>query len=94
MGELALDGRIKGVRGLLPVAAAASRWPVEGLIVPAVNAEEGALADGVPVYPVNTLAEVVEFLVGKLPLAPCRVDVPALFRAAASDDVDFSYNFV
>ena len=90
MGELALDGRVKGVRGLLPVAAAAGRWPVEGLVVPAVNAEEGALADGVPVYPVNTLAEVVEFLVGKHQLPPCRVDVPALFRAAAGDDVDFA----
>lgn len=90
MGELSLDGRVKPVRGLLPVAAAAGRWPAEGLVVPAVNAEEGALVDGLPVYPVNTLKEVVEFLTGQRRLEPCRVDVPALFRAAAGDDVDFA----
>jgi len=86
MGELSLDGRIKPVRGLLPVAAAAPRWPVEGLVVPAVNAEEGALVDGLPVYPVTTLGEVVDFLAAHRRLEPCRVDVPALFRAAAGDD--------
>jgi magnesium chelatase family protein len=90
MGELSLDGRIKPVRGLLPVSAAARRWPVEGLVVPVANAEEGALVDGLPVYPVKTLAEVVEFLTGHRSIEPCRVDVPALFRAAAIDEVDFA----
>jgi magnesium chelatase family protein len=91
MGELSLDGRIKAVRGLLPVAAAARRWPaVEGLVVPAVNAEEGALADSLPVYPVTTLGEVVDFLAGQRRLEPCAVDVAALFRAAAGDEADFS----
>ncbi len=90
MGELSLDGRVKPVRGLLAVASAARRWPVEGLVVPVANAEEGALVDGLPIYPVASLAEVVEFLTGRRNLEPCRVDVPALFRAAAIDEVDFS----
>jgi magnesium chelatase family protein len=63
---------------------------VEGLVVPAVNAEEGALVDGLPVYPVTTQGEVVEFLAAQRRLEPCRVDVPALFRAAAGDEVDFA----
>src|SRR5512139_501369 len=88
MGELSLDGRIKPVRGLLPVAAAAGRWPgVEALVVPASNAEEGALVDGLPVYPVNTLGEVVDFLVAQRRLEPCTVDVGRLFQTAAGDEV-------
>jgi magnesium chelatase family protein len=91
MGELSLDGRIKPVRGLLPVAVAARRWSeVEGLVVPAVNAAEGALADSLPVYPVTTLGEVVDFLAGQRRLEPCTVDVTALFQAAAGDEADFS----
>ncbi len=90
MGELSLDGRVKPVHGLLPVAAAAAGWPVEGLVVPSANAEEAALADGQPVYPVASLAEVVEFLAGERSITPCRVDIPALFRAAPGDDLDFA----
>ncbi len=90
MGELSLDGRIKPVRGMLPVAAAARRWPIEGLLVPATNAEEGALVDGLPVYPVTTLGEVVDFLTAQRRLEPCTVDVDALFAAGSGDDVDFS----
>ncbi|SDE49000.1 YifB family Mg chelatase-like AAA ATPase [Desulfuromonas thiophila] len=62
MGELSLDGRIKPVRGCLAVAVAAADWPVEGLILPAENAAEGAVVGAVPVYGVEDLAQVVEFL--------------------------------
>ncbi len=90
MGELSLDGCIKPVRGVLPVAAAARRWDLDGLILPAANAEEGALADGLPVYPVETLGEVVDFLTGNRPLQPCQVDISTMFGQAVQDDVDFS----
>lgn len=90
MGELSLDGCIKPVRGVLPVAAAARRWDLDGLILPAANAEEGALVDGLPVYPVETLGEVVDFLTGNRPLQPCQVDISTMFGQAVQDDVDFS----
>ena len=90
MGELSLDGRIKTVRGVLPVAAAARRWDLDGLILPAANAEEGALVDGLPVYPVETLGEVVDFLTGNRPLQACQVDISTMFGQAVQDDVDFS----
>jgi len=90
MGELSLDGCIKPGRGVLPVAAAARRWDLDGLILPAANAEEGALVDGLPVYPVETLGEVVDFLTGNRPLQPCQVDISTMFGQAVQDDVDFS----
>nr|WP_320049437.1 YifB family Mg chelatase-like AAA ATPase [uncultured Desulfuromonas sp.] len=62
MGELSLDGRIKPVRGTLPVAAAAKDWNLDGLILPRDNAAEGAAVQGLPVYPVDNLAQVVTFL--------------------------------
>ncbi|MDT8441170.1 MAG: YifB family Mg chelatase-like AAA ATPase [Desulfuromonadales bacterium] len=90
MGELSLDGGIKPARGVLPVAAAARHWDLDGLLVPAANAEEGALVDGHPVYPAQTLGEVVDFLTGNLSLEPCRVDIASLIGDAVPDEVDFA----
>lgn len=90
MGELSLDGCIKPIRGVLPVAAAARRWNLDGLILPSANAEEGALVDGLPVYPVQTLGEVIDFLTGNRVLECCRVDIARLVSESVVDDVDFS----
>ncbi len=90
MGELSLDGSIKSVRGALPVAVAARRWDLDGLILPAANAEEGALVDGLPVYSAGTLGEIVDFMTGNLVLEPCQVDIKSLLGNAARDEVDFA----
>jgi magnesium chelatase family protein len=90
MGELSLDGCIKPVRGVLPVAVAARNWDLDGLILPADNAEEGALVGGQPVYPVNTLGEVVDFLTENRAVEPCRVNIEAAIGEASRDEVDFA----
>ena len=90
MGELSLDGGVKPVRGALPVAAAARSWDLDGLILPAANAEEGALVDGLPVYAATTLGEVIDFLTGNLTLVPCQVDIASLIGNGVQDDVDFA----
>jgi magnesium chelatase family protein len=72
VGELALDGRLRPIRGALPVALLARELGVGKLVVPASNAEEAALAEGVAVYPVETLSEVVGFLAGRLEIAAFR----------------------
>jgi magnesium chelatase family protein len=90
MGELSLDGGIKPVRGVLPVSAAARHWNLEGLIVPAENAEEGALVNGLPVYPVGALGEVVDFFAGKRQLDPYRIDIKKILARGESDEVDFN----
>jgi magnesium chelatase family protein len=90
LGELSLDGRIKPVRGALPLAVAARQWPVAGLVLPEENAREGAIVDGVPVYGVRDLGQLVDFLNGAGELPPCRVDVAQLFDRAARIDLDFA----
>lgn len=70
VGELSLDGRVRPVRGVLPVAACARQRGATGIIVPKENAAEAAVVDGLPVYGVSDLAEVVGLLTRPDRLAP------------------------
>lgn len=90
MGELSLDGRIKPVRGCLSVAVAARKAGLTGIIVPAENAGEGAVVEGIDVIGVSELAEVVEFLNGTRPVVPHTVDVQEIFRRNADYGEDFA----
>ena len=89
IGELALDGRVKPVRGMLSVAVTVKTRHAAGLLCPADNAGEAAVVDGVNVYPVETLAQAVAWLLGETVIEKAK---PMLFgpEAAQEDDVDFS----
>ncbi len=65
LGELALDGRLRGVRGVLSVAIAARDNALQGVIVPEENAAEACLVDGIDVHPMGTLAQTMAFLRGE-----------------------------
>jgi magnesium chelatase family protein len=91
LGELGLDGRVHGVRGVLPIAAAVRRAGLTGLLVPAVNAAEAALVGGPPVFGVETLREAVAHLRGEQLRSATTVDAAALLAsspAAAADLAD------
>jgi magnesium chelatase family protein len=70
LGELGLDGSVRGIRGVLPSVLAAARAGHPQVVVPAANAEEAALVDGIEVLAAGTLAEVVAHLRGRAPLSP------------------------
>jgi magnesium chelatase family protein len=70
LGELALDGNIRGIQGGLPIAIAAKENGIQHLILPAENAKEAAIVDGVNVYPVASLSETVAFLNSEKEIAP------------------------
>ena len=70
LGELSLDGAVRGVAGVLSMALAARQAGLRELFVPAVNAAEAAAAEGVCVYPVRTARDVVRHLSGEAPIAP------------------------
>src|SRR6266566_4319616 len=76
------DGAVHGGRGALPIAAAARQAALGGLIVPAPNAAEAALAGGPPVFGVETLADAVAHLRGDALRVPTTVDAAALLAAA------------
>ena len=82
LGELGLDGRVHPVRGALPIATAAKRAGLRGLLVPAANAREAALAAGPPVIGIETLEEAIAHLRGEATRAPTTVDAGALLATA------------
>jgi magnesium chelatase family protein len=86
-GELSLDGRLKPTRGVLSVALA-TREAGLALILPKDNAREAAVVQGIDVYPVEYLAQVVEFLTGREPLSPVVGD-PLDLELPAHCEVDF-----
>ncbi|HYL92756.1 MAG TPA: magnesium chelatase domain-containing protein, partial [Alphaproteobacteria bacterium] len=74
VGELSLDGGVRGVRGALPIAIAARAKKIPNLIVPEVNAREAAVVTGVNVYPVKSLIDVVSLLNTGNGVTPLKVD--------------------
>ena len=88
LGELSLTGGLRGVNGVLPMAMAAVRAGIRALYVPAVNAAEATLADGLTVYPVSDVSALVAHLRGEAPIAPApRWKAPAE-RAVRADFAD------
>ena len=90
LGELSLDGRIKPVRGSLPVALLARNSGIRGMILPRENAGEAAVVEGIEVLAVPTLGELVEFLCGLRRIQPESVDVQTIFQEAQPAEIDFS----
>ncbi|MBT3168397.1 MAG: YifB family Mg chelatase-like AAA ATPase [Candidatus Cloacimonetes bacterium] len=88
IGELSLDGTLRPVRGVLPIAIAAWKDGLEGLILPPENAEEAAVIDGLNVFPVNSLNEIVNFLEGKINIEPFKVNKEKLFTRLDNNQLD------
>lgn len=91
LGELALDGRIKGIKGALPSAILARERAMEGIVLPRENAPEASvIGDSVTVVGVETLQEAVEFFEGRREPISCDADLNQIFADASRYEVDFS----
>ncbi|MHC4170159.1 MAG: YifB family Mg chelatase-like AAA ATPase [Planctomycetota bacterium] len=90
VGELALDGRVRPVNGVLSMAMSAAAEGFSRIIVPLDNAREAAVVQDVEVFGVGSLAQAAGFLSEQLPLEPTNVDIGGLFNVASNYDVDFS----
>jgi magnesium chelatase family protein len=90
MGELALDGVLRPIKGVLPIAIQAKKEGYKGFILPADNAKEAAVVDGLDIFPINNLKEAVDFLEGKIIVQSVRVDVREVFATKMNFyDTDF-----
>jgi magnesium chelatase family protein len=74
VGELSLDGKLRPVKGVLSIAMLARDRKIPHVLVPLGNAREAAVVEGVAVYPVRTLTEVVEFINGTRTIDPVRAE--------------------
>ena len=91
MGELSLDGSLKSVKGILPIAIKAREEGFKGFIVPKQNAREAAVVNDLDVYGVSTIKEVIEFIAGRRDLEPTVVNTREEFYARQLQfEADFS----
>jgi magnesium chelatase family protein len=92
MGELSLDGNLRPIKGVLPIAIEARKRGFRGFVLPAENAQEAAIVNNIDIIPVETMQQAVDFFEGKLEIPPLVVDTRDLFFTSQSDyDADFSH---
>lgn len=90
VGELALDGRVRRVKGCLPMALQCQHEGLDGFICPADNAREAGVVKNLNVIPVKHLTEAVDFLRGQQRVSPLRMDTEAIFQNAGEYEYDFA----
>ena len=89
IGELALDGRVRPIRGALPIAVAAKKKELKRMLLPVENAREAAVVVGLDVYSVKDLREVITLLNAEQPPTPLRIDIDEVLDTAGLYLVDF-----
>ncbi len=89
LGELALDGALRRVCGVLPMAILARECGIQHMIVPAENAAEAAVVKGVNIYAASHLTQVVNHLNGEALLSPQKIDIDAYFNGGNEQYPDF-----
>src|SRR5437867_7309731 len=90
VGELALTGAIRPVKGVLPIALRAREDGRTGIFVAAENAAEAAVVAGLRVIPIQNLREACSFLEGELKISPIKVNIAELFEHNHDEEMDFA----
>ena len=90
MGELALDGALRPIKGALPIAIEARRKKYKGIILPRFNAREAAIVDQLDVYGIDNLKEAIDFFNDEKELEPTHIDTRQLFEDD-QNQIDFDF---
>ena len=90
VGELSLSGELRAVGGILPMTVSARNCGRREIYVPADNAGEAAVVDGIAVYPVRNLRQLIDHIKGIEPITPIRFDASAFDLTSHAGGVDFS----
>lgn len=90
VGELSLDGEVKPVTGILPMALCAKNEGIENLILPWANADEAAVVKGLNILPVKSLKAVIRHLNGEEQILPYTVDLDGIFGHSQAEELDFA----
>ena len=90
LGELALDGSLRAVHGVLPISVELKKKGFSGIILPKENAREAAMVEGMEVYGMENLMETISLLNGDLSVPPMKIDVNEIFSVERRYSTDFS----
>lgn len=93
MGELSLDGELRPVKGTLPIAIKAKQEGFKGFILPEENAREAAVVEGLEVYGVSNIKQVIDFFNGGAALEQTHIDISQEFLSKL-DDIEFDFSDV
>lgn len=88
VGELALDGKVRPVKGALSIALEAKRRGRTRLLLPAGNAAEAAVIDGIEIFPIESLHQAWQFLAGKQTLASFKRESQGFFNTRDDHELD------
>ena len=90
LGELSLNGSVKGIKGVLPMCLSLKEKGLRKLILARDNADEAALVNGMEIYPIESITDMVDFLNGNRSIAPHKVDLEAILRSDSAETYDFA----
>ena len=90
LGELSLDGELRGINGILPMVIAARDNGIKTVFLPAENANEAAVVNDIQIIGANNISEIVNHLKGEELLKPTVIDIEEIFASNAEYHVDFS----
>ena len=88
IGELSLNGDVRPIKGVLPIALCAYQNGIENIILPDANKDEAAVIKGINVFPVKNIEEVINHLSGRKGILPYQVDLENLFDHTDQHNVD------
>jgi len=92
MGELALDGTLRPIKGVLPIAIEARKQGFKGFVLPKSNASEAAIVNNLDVIPVETLKEAIDFFESRVEIKPLKQDTRDIFFSKLNDyEADFEH---
>jgi magnesium chelatase family protein len=90
MGELSLDGKLRPIKGVLPIAIQSRKEKFKGFVLPKANAREAAIVNNFDIIGVETLKEAIDFFKGMKRIEPLKVDVKEMFQSKINGyDTDF-----
>ena len=90
LGELSLDGKVRGINGILPICISLKKEGKNKVMVSRENADEAALVEELEVLPVENLREAVEHVSGVKEITPHKVDIASLFPPEPEYGLDFA----
>ena len=91
MGELALDGSLRPIKGVLPIAIEARKKNFKGFILPKTNASEAAIVNNLDVIGVENMQEAIDFFEGNIQIEPLVIDTRDIFFSSQNEyEADFS----
>ncbi|HOJ17833.1 MAG TPA: YifB family Mg chelatase-like AAA ATPase [Ignavibacteriaceae bacterium] len=90
LGELSLDGRLRHIKGALPITVHARNNEIKRIIVPTESVKEASIVDGIEVYGMDTLREVADFLNGEEGKLPTKTSIEEIFSDVNKYHLDFS----